>query len=43
MNGNQVKSGELMGSEIGKVSIYQMLARLCVMCWRDSGRLLKID
>ena len=41
MNGNQVKRGEPMGREIDRLSIHQLLARLCVMCGRDSGRLLK--
>ena len=41
MNGNLVKRGKPVGSEIGKVSVHQMLERLCVMCGRDSGRLLK--
>ena len=43
MNGNQVKKGKPIGSEIGKMSIHQMLARLCVMCGHDSGRIGKID
>ena len=43
MNGSQEKRGEPMGSEIGKVSIHRLLARLFVMCVRDSGGLLKVD
>ena len=41
VNSNQVKKGEPIGSEIGQVNIHHLLARLYVMCVRDSGRLLK--